>query len=103
MPVTLDLFPRHDTSNSRARKFITITGPASYATGGESLTPASIGMGRIDLFNAEAGLAAATTSIRLCRYNYTTQKLQWFGENFSEIGSTTDLSTYTARVEVVGL
>lgn len=102
MPIDITTVPRHDSSNDRIRKFITVTGPSSYPTGGEAIAPASFGLGRVDLFNAEDGLAAAGTSIRRLRYDYTNQKIQWFGENFNEIANGTDLSTYTARVEVIG-
>lgn len=102
MPVDQTTVPKHDASADRIRKFITVSGPASYVTGGESMTPASIGMSRIDLFNPACARAAAGTSIRLCAYDGVNQKIQWYGENFNEISNATDLSTYSAVVEVVG-
>lgn len=102
MPIDIVTVPRHDSSNDRIRKFITVTGPSSYPTGGEAIAPASFGLGRVDLFNAELALSAAGTAVRAVRYDYTNQKVQWFGENFAEISNGTDLSTYSARVEVIG-
>lgn len=94
--------PKHDASNDRIRKFITYTGPASYTTGGETIALTEIGLGAFHQFNAEPAKTATGTSIRLIRFDYTAQKAQWYGENFNEIANGTDLSTYSARVEVIG-
>ena len=39
----------HDASNARIRKIGQFTGPASYTTAGDPLTPAEIGMGRVEV------------------------------------------------------
>lgn len=102
MPVDQTTVPKFDSSNDRLRRFITVTGPASYVTGGESMTPASIGLGAIHLFNPAPARNAAGTSMRQLAYDPVAQKIQWYGENFNEIANATDLSTYSAVVEVVG-
>lgn len=104
MPLLIDQagLPRHDSSNDRIRKFVTVQGPSSYTTGGEAVAPVAAGLGQVHLFNAEPAIAAAGTSVRLVRYDYVNQKVQWFGENFAEIANGVDLSTYSARVEIVG-
>lgn len=102
MPIDQTTVPKHDASNDRIRKFITVSGPASYATGGESMPPVSIGLSRIDLFNASVAMSAAGTTCRVLAYDVADQKIQWFGENFNEIANGVDLSTYSAVVEVIG-
>ena len=39
----------HDSSNARIRKIGGYTGPASYVTGGDPITPGDLGMSRIEM------------------------------------------------------
>jgi hypothetical protein len=39
---------KNDTAGVRQRRLLTLTGPASYATGGEAITPNSVGLGVIE-------------------------------------------------------
>lgn len=93
--------PKHDASNTRIRKFVTYTGPTSYATGGDSLTAADLGLGRIHMFNAD--LATNGTVVLLLRYDYTNSKVKWFDLAGNETANGTNVSAYSARVEVIGL
>lgn len=100
---TLDTttIPKHDASNTRIRKFVIYSGPASYATGGDSLTAASLGLGRLHMVIPTT--ATDGTDLRLLNYDHTAQAMKWFDLAGAEIAALTDLSTYSARLEIVGL
>jgi hypothetical protein len=92
----------HDASNSRIRKIGRITGPSSYATGGEAVTMQQIGMGRVEIFNAEP-MRNGSTAVRIVAYDYTNQKIMWFTEAFVEVAAAVDLSSFSGRFEAVGV
>ena len=101
MPLDLTTIPdRHDTSGSKIRKFVRLTGPSSYATGGEALAPAAFGLSKIILLLVTH--ASNGTDLRLVLYDTTTSKLKWFDLAGAEIANATDLSAYSARAEVIG-
>lgn len=101
MPLDLTtIADRHDHTGSKIRKFVRITGPTSYATGGEALAPQAFGMGKIILLLAE--LASNGTDLRLVLYDYTNQKVKWFDLAGAEIANGTALNAYAARAEVIG-
>ena len=111
MPLTQDTgvnaIPRNDKSADRLRKTITITGPASYTTGGTLIDPqTSLGFGTLHMIvNSAMRLTSGGTSCRLValnRENAAAPKLQWYGENFNEIANGTDLSTYSGEIEFIG-
>lgn len=90
----------HDSSNARIRKIGNYTGPASYVAGGDSLTPADLGMGRIEMLNFE--IATNGTVVLLVRYDYTNNKVKWFDLAGAELAGATALGAYTARFEAIG-
>lgn len=90
----------HDRSGSKMRKFRLSTGPVSYPTGGESLTPAEIGLSAIDLLIPN--LASNGTVILCVLYDYTNSKMKWFDLAGVEIANATDLSAYSFRLEAIG-
>jgi hypothetical protein len=99
MPLDTTTIPdRHDRSGSKTRKILRVTGPTSYATGGEAL---DLGIGRPELVLPEC--ATNGTDLRLVQWDYTNKKLKWFDLAGAEIAATTNLSTYAARVEVIGV
>lgn len=101
MPLDLTtIADRHDHSGSKIRKFVRLTGPASYTTGGEALAPLVFGLGKILLLLAE--VASNGTDLRLVQYDYTNQKLKWFDLAGAEIANAANLSAYAARAEVIG-
>lgn len=87
----------------------TITFDSSYATAGESLTPADVGMSDI-LAIVDLGPDVAVPATRKVdlRYDDTNQKLQAYGsvavavEFEAETSNTTDLSSVTNRVLILG-
>lgn len=91
----------HDSSTSRLRKIGGYTGPASYATGGDSFTASDVGMGRVEhliLSHAYDG-----TNLRLLVWNPTTQRVVWVVPNTNaEVAAAVDVSTFTARFEAIG-
>lgn len=98
MPLDLTTIPdRHDRTGSKIRKLIRVTGPTSYATGGESLT---LGLSRVELVLVDP--ATNGTDLRLVAWDYTNSKLKWFDLAGAEIAATTDLSAYALRAEVIG-
>lgn len=98
MPVDFTTIPdRHDHSGSKIRKYFNVTGPTSYATGGETL---DFGMGTVELVLAEH--PSNGTDLRAVRWDYTNGKLKWFDWAGAEIANGTNLSTYSGRIEVIG-
>lgn len=99
MPLVATTIPdRHDKSGSKSRKFWQVTGPTSYATGGESL---SFGLGRVELVLADH--ATNGTDLRIVQWDYTNSKLKWFDLAGAEIANATGLSAYSVRLEVIGV
>jgi len=88
---------------------VDITFDASYdaAGGGEPLTPADLGLGRINqLISDQGGLG--TDQGRVVQYDRANERLQAFesaGANaaMAEVGNTDDLSDLTVRVTAVGI
>lgn len=90
----------YDKSHATSRRHGLYTGPSSYTTGGESITPESLALGRIDNFHVEA--LSNGTDLRLARYDYTNEKVKVFDLAGAEIANGTDLSTYSGRFEAIG-
>lgn len=89
-----------DATATRIRRLGVYTGPASYATGGDSLTAQELAMGRIDVFLAEP--LTNGTVILVPRYDYAAQKLKVFDLAGAEVSAATNLSTYSGRFEAIG-
>lgn len=99
MPLDTTTIPdRHDRSGAKTRKFYRVTGPTSYATGGEALT---LGLTRVELVFSDR--ATDGTNIRTVVWDYANNKLKWFDNAGAEIAPATNLSAYSARLEVIGL
>jgi len=93
--------PFRDKTAEYMRRVFRWDGPTSYPTGGEVINLLNtFGLGRIMFINPEA--AYNGTDIRIARYNFTTQKMQWFDLAGAEIANGTNLSAYTFRAEALG-
>jgi hypothetical protein len=101
MTITRTIGNYHDSSNSRIRKIGQFTGPASYTTGGDPLTPADIGMGRIELLLCEP--FDNGTGIVLGVYQVAAQTMKFYDMAGVEIANATNLSAYNARFEAIGI
>jgi hypothetical protein len=103
----VNAIPRHDKSADRLRKTIKVTGPASYATGGESISLLNdLGMSDIHMI---AGNIMRTTAggancriVALNRETPTSPKLQWYDLAGAEIANGVDLSTFSGEIEFIG-
>lgn len=81
----------------------TYTGPASYATGGDSFVPGDVKLGVIDALLFELARNAAGLIYGI-RYDYTNQMAIWYVlTTGAEVANGTDLSGYSARFVAVGL
>ena len=90
-----------DKSYAYSRRVLGYTGPASYATGGDSLTPEQCQLGMIA---AVLGLTISNgTNVYQGFWNATTKKILWYSATATEITNATDLSAFTGRIEVIGL
>lgn len=95
-----DAFPMQDRTGATERRILVYTGPASYATGGDSLTPESVALGKI---GAILGLVISNgTTVYWGFYNVSTQKILWYSATATEVPNATDLSGFTGRFEVIG-
>ena len=89
-----------DRSASNERRLVPYTGPSSYATGGDSLTPESLALGKMV---AVLGLVISNgTTVYWGVYDYTNKKILWYSATATEVPNATDLSGFTGRFEVVG-
>lgn len=90
-----------DTAGNRNRRIVQYNGPASYATGGDPFVAADVALGVIEFMPPV--LITDGTTFRVGIYNYTTQKLQFFVPNTNvEVAAAVNLSTFSARIEVIG-
>lgn len=102
MPLDFTTIPdRHDRTGSKTRKLGRLTGPTSYATGGEVLAPNAFGLSRIEVLLTDH--ATNGTDLRLVQYDYTNGKVKWFDLAGAEIAAATNLSTYSCRFEAIGV
>lgn len=98
--INRDAYPLEDRSGANERRIVPYTGPASYATGGDSLTPQSIKLSKI---GALVGLIISNgTAILWGYYNQTSQKILWYSATGTEVTNATDLSAYSGRFEAIG-
>lgn len=85
-----------------------ITFDSSYATGGESLTAANVGLRKIYAVFGSVGTVSDGSTGIVVKYDYTNSKLVALWGNagtasvLPEVTSTTDLSTYSVRLVFVG-
>lgn len=100
MTITRTIGNYHDKSGSFIRKVGQFTGPASYTTGGDPLTPQELGMGKVDLILCEPFTNG--TVIILAGYEVTARTLKFYDMTGAEIGNGTALNAYNARFEAIG-
>lgn len=94
----------HDKSHARIRKIGRMVGPASYTNpGGDPVTPASLGLGRVEVVLFEAALDASNANPRTLVYNTATGVVRWFVTDTGvEVANATNLSGFSARFEAIG-
>lgn len=92
-----------DKSATYERRLVSWTGPASYVTGGEAITPLNtFGLGTVPVVHCDAARAVGGTAIRHVRWDSTNKKMQWFDAAGNEIANGVDLSTFVLTVEALG-
>lgn len=103
MALTVTEVSRNNGPGNRKEVIATVQFDSSYATGGESLTPASLGFQAFDFVSATH---AGGYSFE---YDHTNSKMlaYWVdtsvdGAPQSEVASTTDLSAVTCRIRAIG-
>lgn len=86
----------------------TFTGPASYAAGGDAVTPSQFGLTALDDIDVEPGSNATPNAI-VPRYNKATGKIMMFWQNevaasaLVEVTAATNLSGYTFNFRAEGI
>lgn len=103
MPTLTEVVRTRDVAGIRRRNIYQYSGPASYATGGDAVTPEDVGLGEIE---GPTGLGIAINAggtIRGLVYDHTNEKILWYVLNTgAEVAATTDLSGFSAYIEFVG-
>ena len=105
MPLDRTVGNYFDSSSSFLRRVASWKGPNPYVSGGEAVTPATFGLGKILVFLSGTATDAAGANARVLVYNPTTGKLQWFlgtASGLQEVSAGADLSTFSAGFEVIG-
>lgn len=104
MPLDRSVGNYFDSSSSFLRRVARWTGPNPYATGGEAITAATFGLGKIvAILGGTANDAAG--ALRLAVYNPTTGKIAWYVDGaagFVEVANGVNLSTFSGPIEVIG-
>jgi hypothetical protein len=101
MAITKTTVRFYDVAGVRRRGVGTYTGPASYTTGGDSITPGDLGLGATEHVIFE--VATDGTNFRLLMYDHTNQTVVWIVPSTgNQVAATTDLSAYNARFEAIG-
>lgn len=99
MTLDLTVAPGQNTGTQK-RQIVAYTGPAPYATGGDTITANDL---RIGVVTAILGLSISDgTTVHHGWYNQATGKIMWFVAAGTEVTNGTDLSTFTGRIEFVG-
>lgn len=101
MPINLTTFRAEDATSTKRRTLGIYTGPASYPTGGEAISPAQLKLGQ--LHKISFGAATNGSVVILLAYDYTNSKVKAFDMAGAEIANATDLSLYTTRFEATGI
>jgi hypothetical protein len=104
MPLDRTIGNYFDSSSSFLRRVAQWKGPNPYVTGGEPITAATFGLGRIIVINGSVAVDAAG-AIRLAVYNPTTSKIAWYVDGaagFVEVAGGVNLSTFSGGIEVIG-
>ena len=97
--ISLANAPR-DVGATTRRFFPAYTGPASYATGGDTGLAAALGIGKIF---AVLGLTISNGTLTYIGwYSTTTGNLLWFDMAGAQVANATDLSTFVGQFEVIG-
>lgn len=102
MPLDRSVGNYFDNTHAHLVRVARWTGPVSYATGGEDVSPAVFGLGKVI---ALVGLAVITdgTTVRIGAWNIATGKIQWFVPNTNaEVAAAVNLSTFTGSLVVFG-
>ena len=106
-PSITDLGVLHN--GKRVRRVI-LTASASYATGGDTFTPASVGLDRVEavLLEATEALMPTTTQkigkgVTFDCSNITAPKMKVYTAVNTEAGNTTDQSAASVAAWVIGL
>ena len=93
----------HDSSNARIRKIGSYVGSAVYVAGGDPVTPADFGLGKIEAILFAGAIDAAATAIYFPVYNAATGTVAWFSDATGvEVVAGVDLSAFAARFEAIG-
>ena len=101
MALTVTEVSRNQGPGNRMEVIATVTFDSSYATGGESLTPASLGFQTFDY------VGLTTSGGYVFEYDHANSKVKAYwpeadGAAMAEVASTTDLSAITCRIRAIG-
>lgn len=101
MTITRTIGAYHDSSNGRIRKIGRFAGPSSYTTGGDPLTAATLGMGRVEVLLMEPFDNGSV--IILAVYQVVAATVKFYDMAGAQIANGTDLSAYNSRFEAIGI
>jgi hypothetical protein len=90
----------HDQSATLRRQIFTYTGPASYATGGDTGLAAALGWGTVMALGGS--VISNGTLTYLVWLNPTTGAVMVFDMAGAQVANAVDLSTFTGRFEAIG-
>lgn len=95
-------FVARDRMNDRMVMQLKYTGPASYATGGESVA-ASNDLGMAEVYAVAGAVISDGSAIRIGFFDYTNQKLVWYVPNTgAQVANGVDLSTFSGYLTFFG-
>lgn len=90
----------YDGSKTNERRVFTYTGPASYVTGGDSITAEELSLGSlVGILNL---VISNGTNVLWGVYNATTKKILWYSATATEATNASSLAAYTGIFEAIG-
>lgn len=79
-----------------------VTLDSSYPTGGESVTPAQLGLEAVDYAIVNVKSVGGTVNVANASYDAATSKIKVHDETPAEVANTSDLSTLVVQIVAFG-
>lgn len=100
MTYTVTNFPMHERLNNRMVREVTAAGPTSYATGGDAIDAAALGLSQV--FGVYGQLSNGTTIV-VPFFDFANQKLMfWVMATDAQVANAVDLSGFTGTLLITG-
>lgn len=95
-------YPYRDRWNDRLVREITVTGPASYVTGGDAFDAATLNrLGLAEVYGVY-GILRSGTATMYPVFDYANQKIVYFTTAGAQVTNATDVSAFSGTLLITG-